>query len=490
MPFFKDNCITPPYIGVILLAKIIAAVGYYYIYLMNGNPQGDSYDTLYGANIIFSAIHSQPLDYFKMLFGIHSDLVSDALYTPYFEKINDWSDGKTANNFFLNDNRTAVRFHAFIRLFSNGYYSVHALVMLILSFVGQWAMYKTFKNYFKGKEILLAGVVFFMPSVLFWSAGVLKEPIALFLMGLMIYSFFSVFIFKQYSKKHIYVLILSCVAFITIKPYIMALLALPLLAFYLTHCFQINRVYIFYTVFLLGISVVSIILLKVVFNRDVIKTIVVRQNDFINLSNGGIFLINDENYVRLDIQDSTQYTIVDTINKLYQIKPHTKLMYWKVYHDNDTIFVNDNQDTSLYRFVSSSLPAGSAIAMPRLEYTWKSFIKIIPKSFYNVLAKPFFENKKSLMELMASAENLMILCFFIICCVYRTKTKIDYNFLCFCMSIVVLSYLLIGLTTTVGGAIVRYKVPFLPFLMMIALLFLNEKFTKTLKSFFVFKKSR
>jgi hypothetical protein len=49
-----------------------------------------------------------------------------------------------------------------------------------------------------------------------------------------------------------------------------------------------------------------------------------------------------------------------------------------------------------------------------------------------------------------------------------------------------MSYLLIGLTTTISGAIVRYKVPFLPFLWMISLLFLEEKTLKKIN--FVFNK--
>ena len=150
LPFFKDAPISFKWIFVIFCFKIAACFAYYHIYFSDKLHllQGDSYDTLMGANIMFQAIHESPLDYLKMISGIHSDLETDALYRPYFEKINDWSQTKPADNFFLNDNRTSVRFNAFIQLFSFGYYSVHALVMLMVSFVGQFAFYKTFKLYF------------------------------------------------------------------------------------------------------------------------------------------------------------------------------------------------------------------------------------------------------------------------------------------------------------------------------------------------------
>ena len=218
----------------------------------------------------------------------------------------------------------------------------------------------------------------------------------------------------------------------------------------------------------------SIVVLKTLFNRDVIKTIVVRQNDFINLSNGGVFFANAENHLRLDYKDSLQYVFVNKEKSICKILPHTALMYWKFDNPNDTIFVIDNKDTALYNFLSSSLPASSAIAMPRLEYSIQSFLKITPKAFYNVLAKPFFNNTKSIMELMASIENLLYMLFFMLCFWFRSKKNINYNFLFLCVSVVVLSFLLIGLTTTVSGAIVRYKVPFVPFLLMIPLLFLDE----------------
>lgn len=473
-PFFKDNQLSFLWIGVIFLLKILAAYGYYLVYFSNGKAQGDSADTLYGANIMFDAVHENVGDYVKMLFGIHTEYETDTLYKSYFEKINDWSDGKTANNFFLNDNRTSIRFNAFVRLFSGGSYAVHALVMLILSFIGKWAFYKTVKMYFINKEYLLAIIIFLTPSVLFWTSGVLKEPIALFLMGLFLYSFFKIFISKQFILKHVVVIVFSTLSFFTLKPYILMLLVLPLIIFYAVHCFQIKKVGLFYVLSLVLVLGVSIVVLKTLFNRDVIKTIVVRQNDFINLSNGGIFFANAENHLRLDCKDSLNYVFVNKEKGICKILPHTSLMYWKFDNPNDTIFVTDNKDTAMYNFLSSSLPAGSAIAMPRLEYSVQSFFKITPIAFYNVLAKPFFGNTKSAMELMASTENLFYLLFFMLCFWFRSKKTTNYNFLFLCISVVVLSFLLIGLTTTVGGAIVRYKVPFISFLLMIALLFLDE----------------
>jgi hypothetical protein len=136
-----------------------------------------------------------------MIFGLHSELDTDPLYQPYFEKIEKWGRADVTGDFFLNDNRTPIRINAIIMLFSFGNYAVHALVMLVISFVGQFAFYKTFKGYFPGKEMLLAIIIFLTPSILFWTSGVLKEPIAMCLLGLFVYAFFKLFVHYQYRKE-------------------------------------------------------------------------------------------------------------------------------------------------------------------------------------------------------------------------------------------------------------------------------------------------
>jgi hypothetical protein len=325
LPFFKDTQVSFKWISLILLIKIIGCFAYYRFYFSSNlnKLQSDSYDTLTGANIMFQAVYENPLDYIKMLFGIHSELETDALYKSYFDKINDWSQAKPADNFFLNDNRTSVRFHAFIRLFSFGNYAVHALSMIMVSFAGQFAFYKTFKSYFSQKETLLMIIIFFVPSVLFWSSGVLKEPLALCLMGFFLYSFFKIFIHHHYHLKIFLCLIVSALSFVVLKPYILMLLILPLIVFVVVQKMQVKKIALFYSVSLITIFSLSLITLKYVFNRDVLKTIVIRQNDFINLSKGGIFFRNNTNYVRLNPTDTNQYTFVDPERTICKIKPHT-----------------------------------------------------------------------------------------------------------------------------------------------------------------------
>ena len=137
-----------------------------------------------------------------------------------------------------------------------------------------------------------------------------------------------------------------------------------------------------------------------------------------------------------------------------------------------------NKDTSYFYLKTICAPSGSAIYIDRLQYSWSSFAKLIPESFYNVLCKPLFFDSRSVLELMASFENLCFILFFVICFIFIDKRLIDKNLPVFCIVIILSSFVLIGLTTTVTGAIVRYKVPFIPFLLMIPLSYLNPDFYK------------
>jgi hypothetical protein len=478
--FFKDDVISLKFITGILFLKSLGCLAYYWVYFCYYPPgfNGDSVSTLHDAKIMYDALPHHPFDFLKMVLGLHSNLDSDPLYEPYFKFIEKWDRADITSDFFLNDNRTPIRINAIIMLISFGNYSVHAFVMLVLSFVGQFTFYKAFKKYVPKKEMLLAIIIFLTPSILFWTSGVLKEPIAIGLLGLFVYVFMKLFIELQFKFKYCLVLIFTLLLFLILKPYILLLILIPLILLALVKAFKIDvyslkKMIAFYTLALSVIYTGTFLILKFGFQKDVINTIVVRQNDFINLSKGGTFFLNGEKYVRFEVNDTTHYKLVDKERMLFKFDVHSAFIYWHINNLRDTIYETNNQDTTLFKFISACGPSGSAISMQRLEYSFASFAKIIPQSFYNVLCKPFFFDSHSILELMASLENLCIILFFVFCFIYRSKNRVDKNLLLFCITLIITSFILIGLTTTVMGAIVRYRIPFIPFLLLIPLLFLD-----------------
>ena len=66
--------------------------------------------------------------------------------------------------------------------------------------------------------------------------------------------------------------------------------------------------------------------------------------------------------------------------------------------------------------------------------------------------------------MMAGIENLLIICVLAAGLFYLKPQNLVNHDVWYCLSFIVILFVLIGLTTPVLGALVRYKVPALPFL--------------------------
>jgi len=120
---------------------------------------------------------------------------------------------------------------------------------------------------------------------------------------------------------------------------------------------------------------------------------------------------------------------------------------------------------------------GSRIYLPELEPNFISFAKNIPYALLNSFFRPFVTDIHSAIVIPAFIENFIILILFLLSIKYfntkRVKTLLPEILLI--SSFVITLFVLIGLTTPVLGALVRYKVPALPFLFILFILFIDFK---------------
>ena len=120
---------------------------------------------------------------------------------------------------------------------------------------------------------------------------------------------------------------------------------------------------------------------------------------------------------------------------------------------------------------ANAVESKSLIEIPRLGLTPWSIIKNVPSAFFTTLVRPFLTDiHQNPLILLAAIENLLILCFLAFM-VFTFKKPDESNRGFFWVSIffIITLFALIGLTTPVLGAIVRYKIPALPFLGFIIL---------------------
>lgn len=126
--------------------------------------------------------------------------------------------------------------------------------------------------------------------------------------------------------------------------------------------------------------------------------------------------------------------------------------------------------------MATEVNSGSLLPVPDLEPTMLSFLQNVPSALYMAFASPFTSINKGMLGIMGGAENLLVFLLPIVA-LWRTRPwkDIDGATVLFLASYVLLLALLIGWTVPVVGALVRYRVPMLPFLSVIALLVIDPK---------------
>ena len=119
--------------------------------------------------------------------------------------------------------------------------------------------------------------------------------------------------------------------------------------------------------------------------------------------------------------------------------------------------------------------AKSLYDIPILEPNIWSLIKGIPLAVLNVITRPHLLEVNNAMMLMAALENFLLMTIMAICILFSKKKIDNWNFMFFCIGFVVILFTLIGLITPILGALVRYKIPALPFLLIIFLLVFDKQ---------------
>jgi hypothetical protein len=153
------------------------------------------------------------------------------------------------------------------------------------------------------------------------------------------------------------------------------------------------------------------------------------------------------------------------------------------------ILVNKQHDfVNMVNFIGD---VGSQIKIPHLENNLTSIFINVPNALFNVIFRPHFADLNNMMSLAAFLENLAIWIFMIISLLFFSKKdlKINSGLLYFCVSFAIILFTVTGLTTPVIGAIVRYKVPALPFFVIIFVILINNlKFKELFNKYFSIKK--
>ena len=393
LDFFKNGPFSTRSLQLAFFLRIAMGFGLFLIYSYHypSRQDADTFKYFDDSKYMYDAFWTNPGDYFKMLFGIHCN--TEYFNTEYFNNMSNWV--RSYDNGLFNDNRLMIRVNAFLRIFSFGNYHVHSIILAFLAFMGSFSLSKLFFEVSRSK-VLTYIAVFLVPSLVFWSSGILKEAVLLAALGFFAYHFYQLFDSNRTWKNYVMLFLMSCVL-IVLKLYVF-MAFFPAIIIWLVVSKWRRSLWVYLLMYILFIAIATLIG-EINPRYDFVNLIVDKQKQFIRLAD--------------------------------------------------------------------FYPVNSRFDLEVLTYEFWSLLLSSPEAIFNVFTKPWPNELNSILYIPSFIENAVILLLLFTTFVYRKALKVkEWDFVIFCLSFCIILYTVIGLTTPITGAIVRYKTPAIPFLMM------------------------
>jgi hypothetical protein len=386
-----------------------------------------------------------PGDYFKLLTGIGEtqELINEHLYMTEY-----WDAGDLT---IINDSKNVIRVHSIIHFFSGNSLFIHLGLMCFLSTIAFRNIFITFQPYIEQNKTFLFWFLLLIPSTIFWTSSILKEP--LMFLGLS-FAVRAVFYNDQIVRKVIYG-VLAVFMLSLFKPYILVCLVLTVLT---TLVYKV----IFKQRFILTALSLVIITLTAGYFLDKPRERVVhylsrKQFDFVNVGKGGIHVLSDTCFYYFQPHQYKNLFIEG--NKVLLLKG-TDAYIIKFGSIEKPIPVHLEPEGKVWTSVYNAPGCASFIETTMIMDSPEQLLKNIPEALVNSLIRPFPSDPGSKLKFLAVIETWFILAFLLMAFFYRRTITQEHRTMIFSLGVfALLLLLLIGWTTPVLGAIARYRFP-------------------------------
>ncbi len=395
----------PAAFGIKLLGGAIFAIIFFYLYKV-----GDTFLYFGGSRTLSQFFWENPDLYFKALFsnseqtlsmipGIHYEI-------PYARTDEEW---------FM------VRILSVFQIISFNNYLIMVFWTSMFSFVGSWAIFEVFNSWFNNSTKLAFACAFLVPTVIFWSSGIIKDSLVFGLIGLAFYCFYRLFINSNKNLiLYALVLLLSLTVIYKLKSYIVISLIPPL----------------FFAAYLRVIGTIKSPLIKQLSGPLLIAVFGV-----------SLFVLVNQ------LAESTEKYKIENLEK--QTRGfHT----WHV------------------------TTGGSTYNLGEIEYTASGVVRKIPAALNVTFFRPYIWEIRNATTALAAVESLIFLLLFVYFIFYKGIRSVRFVFsdpilgfgIIFCF---ILGFAA-GFTSYNFGALVRYKMPIMPFFTFMLIYTANLKWRR------------
>lgn len=468
---FKDESLHKKKLSTLFFLKALAVPAIYLLYshFYGGIENFDSGVFYRDARELNRLALEHPTEYLKAMFGLQDDSTGSFFFEQYISKTNNWDNGRI-RILFYNDNRVVIRLHSLIHFLAFDSYFVHALFSCFLSYIGLFWMYRSLRFYFKGQSVYLLLILCLFPALWLHTGALLKEGIAVFVMGGLMYSLHQL-VFVRRSPGVVLSVLCCFYLSLLLKPYLLIYAFISFALFFSIEKLAPKRKLLSF------VSALTLMLLcldagvRIKINKSLYEIASMRQAVFSDAAKGGIFLVDSLKFIRLEY-DTSLVTELKDKKGYYRIKKNAAYMYWEHSHQQDTLVCKNNTDTSSVYELAYTMPESNS----NLEYAKnkKGLVSEVFNGLYYTLAYPLFFNAGSTQQHLASFENLLLLTALFISLfglIFSKRPAFPVIvFLCFALG----ECLLIAFTSPNTGAIVRYRSPAVVFILISALYYAGD----------------
>lgn len=333
-------------------------------------------------------------------FGAGNQLDKTEIGNPYL--IGYYND---ESNFFV------IKLTALFSFLCFGQYMVINLFFALIAFSGLWKLYEFFISQYPKLHKQFALAILFLPTLTFWSAGILKDSLSIAALG---WFTFSVYQLLYHKRK---IIINSLIVFLCL--YIFSIVKVYILVAYLPA----------FVVFLL------------------LKNAMLLKN---NLARFGLIL----------------FFIVGSILGFVALSSTMKEAVSDYAGEDITEGVGEyqkNYDAQKQKMEGAFFSLGV-----EFDGSTSSLLKVAPAAVVATFYRPFIWESRNVSTLLSSAES-SVLMFFTLYLFFKVgffksiKTVFKQPIILYCLFFALVFGLFVGATTLNFGTLVRYKIPAMPF---------------------------
>ena len=390
-------------LGCIALALIF---NYYYGY-------GDTFSYFTGAHEIWTAFVHNPRTGLEILLNDPKNYSSEALeYASH-----------SGYTHFAFSYYAMFKIAGAIGLLCFGSYLPIALVFSLLSFWGTWMIFLVFNEQYPTLRKYIAITTLFIPSVVIWTTGILKEPLCMFALGLCFYTFNNI-LHRRRIIKNIILFLFGAIILLSVKDYIFYF-------FIAAICIWSYKSFIGY----LTSPFVKLMIRGIIYLTILIMII--------------YFFINDNNFIQVAFTN-----------------------YFGKAENLQTVMTTINADYN----------SGSAYSLPTNDLSGFGLITAFLLSLNVSLFRPYIWECSNVLMILNFLESFATMLLVIILIFKTGLIKIYRNFkspvLVFSLIFGLMMAALVGFVSFNFGTLIRYKTPFEPFFYTMLVILLFNKYAE------------